>query len=405
MTAISGNSLTLDKPLTTCTSARSPTASTSAAKSACFRVTSRSRPPRTPRRPILAATSWRWPTPKCISPASSSIAWARTCNLARYPIHWHVLGEGKGQYIKNASIHDTYNRCVTVHGTNNLRVENNVTYNTVGHCFFMEDGIEHGNEFIKKPGNSDQVQSDKGLSAPKPCRQRRAWLSVFAAFGHEESQLLRQDTLLPSDNTVSSFWITNPDNSYIDNVRAGSDETGFWLSMPEHPNGAFLGSEVALKPGRAGRRCARSGVTCPIPTSTGSCSTGTSSKTHLRTVLQRVYAVGKSCRPEQRDGGNAHRHLTSYKNRNGGLWSRGELLIFRNAKFADNAIGMTNSTGTFGSERFTGRLVDSLIVAKPPTRAIRQRQWKSPMAVVCRSLICRISRSAATNIMITVMKS
>src|SRR5215468_10585268 len=69
--------------------------------------------------------------------------------LARYPIHWHLIGDADGQYIKNASLHDTYNRCVTVHGTNFLRVENNVTYNTVGHCFFLEDGIEHGNEFIK----------------------------------------------------------------------------------------------------------------------------------------------------------------------------------------------------------------------------------------------------------------
>src|SRR5579863_4509135 len=69
--------------------------------------------------------------------------------LARYPIHWHLIGDAQGQYIKNASIHDTYNRCVTVHGTNFLHVENNVTYNTVGHCFFLEDGAEHGNEFIK----------------------------------------------------------------------------------------------------------------------------------------------------------------------------------------------------------------------------------------------------------------
>ena len=69
--------------------------------------------------------------------------------LARYPIHWHLVGDAQGQYIRNASIHDTYNRCVTVHGTNFLRVENNVTYNTVGHCFFLEDGIEHGNEFIR----------------------------------------------------------------------------------------------------------------------------------------------------------------------------------------------------------------------------------------------------------------
>ena len=48
--------------------------------------------------------------------------------LARYPIHWHLVGEaGDGQYVKNAAIHDTFNRCVTVHGTHKLRVENNVT--------------------------------------------------------------------------------------------------------------------------------------------------------------------------------------------------------------------------------------------------------------------------------------
>src|SRR6188472_3765096 len=68
--------------------------------------------------------------------------------LARYPIHWHLVGDAKGQYIRNAAIHDTFNRCVTVHGTNELQIENNVTFNTVGHCFFMEDGIEHGNQFV-----------------------------------------------------------------------------------------------------------------------------------------------------------------------------------------------------------------------------------------------------------------
>ena len=41
--------------------------------------------------------------------------------------------------------------------------------------------------------------------------------------------------------------------------------------------------------------------------------------------------------------------LTSYKNRNGGLWSRGELLMFSNLKLADNAIGMTHSAGDIGS--------------------------------------------------------
>ena len=57
-------------------------------------------------------------------------------------------------------------------------------------------------------------------------------------------------------------------------------------------------------------------------------------------------------------------NLTSYKNRNGGLWGRGELYVFSNLKLADNAIGMTQSAGDFGSERFTSRLVDSLVVGE-----------------------------------------
>jgi cell migration-inducing and hyaluronan-binding protein len=72
--------------------------------------------------------------------------------LARYPMHWHLGGEGQGQYLENSAIHDTYSRCVTVHGTNNVRVENNVTFNTVGHCFFLEDGIETGNQFVRNLG-------------------------------------------------------------------------------------------------------------------------------------------------------------------------------------------------------------------------------------------------------------
>src|SRR5581483_1160877 len=49
-------------------------------------------------------------------------------HLARYPIHWHLVGDARGQYIENSSIHDSYSRCVTVHGTNDVLVKNNVTY-------------------------------------------------------------------------------------------------------------------------------------------------------------------------------------------------------------------------------------------------------------------------------------
>src|SRR6186713_2334370 len=162
--------------------------------------------------------------------------------LARYPIHWHLVGDAKGQYIKNASIHDTYSRCVTVHGTNFLRVENNVTYNIVGHCFFLEDGIEHGNEFVRNL--AIQIK----CHPTKPCVPNN-----LAANGEISGnrQAIRQasfsgkDTLLPSDNTVAAYWITNPDNSFIDNVAAGSDQTGFWFSLPMHPQGQFAGTEIS----------------------------------------------------------------------------------------------------------------------------------------------------------------
>jgi cell migration-inducing and hyaluronan-binding protein len=57
-------------------------------------------------------------------------------------------------------------------------------------------------------------------------------------------------------------------------------------------------------------------------------------------------------------------NLTSYKNRNGGLWGRGDLFVYSNAKFADNAIGMTQAAGDIGSSRFNSRLVDSLVVGE-----------------------------------------
>ena len=159
---------------------------------------------------------------------------------ARYPIHWHLVGQGQGQYVKNSAIHDTFNRCVTVHGTDNLRIENNVSYNTVGHCYFLEDGIETGNEYVRNLGI--QTKCHPIL----PCDPTN--LAPFGATAGTNFNLTGQDSndvLIPSDNTVSTFWITNPDNTYIDNVAAGSDSTGFWLAFPEHPTGQFEGTEIS----------------------------------------------------------------------------------------------------------------------------------------------------------------
>jgi cell migration-inducing and hyaluronan-binding protein len=56
--------------------------------------------------------------------------------------------------------------------------------------------------------------------------------------------------------------------------------------------------------------------------------------------------------------------FTSYKNRNGGLWARGEMDLFRNLKLADNAIGYTHASANFGRSAYTSRVVDSLFVGE-----------------------------------------
>jgi cell migration-inducing and hyaluronan-binding protein len=161
--------------------------------------------------------------------------------LARYPIHWHLNGDVEGQYIRNSAIHDTFSRCVTVHGTDNLLVENNVTYNTVGHCFFLEDGIETGNQFVRNLGI--QTKCHPTL----PCEPTNLTLPEQSTAGQQSEHIL-----IPSDNTVSTFWITNPDNVYRDNVAAGSDQIGYWMAFPTHPTGAFEGTEISANtwPGR-----------------------------------------------------------------------------------------------------------------------------------------------------------
>jgi len=282
--------------------------------------------------------------------------------LARYPIHWHLVGDAQGQYIKNASIHDTYNRCVTVHGTNFVRVENNVTYNIVGHCFFLEDGIEHGNEFVRN------------LAIQIKCHPTKECVPYNLAANGEISgnrQAIRQssfsgkDTLLPSDNTVAAYWITNPDNSFIDNVSAGSDETGFWFSLPMHPQGQFAGTEVSKNtwPRRT-----------PLRAFKGNVSHSNFDGFMIDRHINEDNTFGLASIPllpladpndlESKVLESHFENLTSYKNRNGGLWGRGDMYVYSNAKFADNAIGMTQAAGDIGSLPFSARLVDSLVVGE-----------------------------------------
>ncbi len=284
--------------------------------------------------------------------------------LARYPIHFHVLGEGQGMYVRNNAIHDTFNRCVTVHGTNNLLVENNVTYNTVGHCFFLEDGIEQGNRFERNV--AIQTKCHPTLDCvPMNIGPNGEALEFENRAAHIQATFESENVLLPSDNTVASFWITNPNNYFVDNVAAGSDQAGFWLSLPEHPNGAFLGTEESAN-------------TWPRRTLLGEFRGNTAHSNYDGYMFDRNIAenntfalAGATYLPlvdpfdPMSEALVTHiEDLTAYKNRNQGFWGRGELLVLDNFRFADNAIGVTQSSGSFGTEKFTSIVTNSLFVGE-----------------------------------------
>ena len=133
--------------------------------------------------------------------------------LARYPFHFHMMGSAPGSYFRSSVVRDSHSRCVTVHGTSDVTVADNVGYATRGHCFFFEDGAETGVKLLR----------NLGLSTRRP---------------------LDGKALLDSDNAPASFWITHPSNVVRGNAAAGSEGNGFWYDLPEHPTGLSADPQI-----------------------------------------------------------------------------------------------------------------------------------------------------------------
>ena len=123
--------------------------------------------------------------------------------LGRYPIHIHMNGAMPDSIVSKNTVRQSNQRCIVVHGTNDLLVENNVAYDTKGHCFIVEDGIETGNKFIRNLGAQTGI--------PK---------KIIPDTGTNGEE---------TDDRPATFWITNPTNSWIGNVAAGSENSGFWF--------------------------------------------------------------------------------------------------------------------------------------------------------------------------------
>lgn len=119
-------------------------------------------------------------------------------NLGRYPIHFHHSGRVTGSVVRNNIVRASLQRCVVVHASHDVLIENNVAFDSQGHCYITEDGVEEDNTFKDNLGVKNAKQT-VGIST--------------------------------SDRAVSTFWITNPRNHFIGNVAAGSEFAGFWFEI------------------------------------------------------------------------------------------------------------------------------------------------------------------------------
>jgi hypothetical protein len=119
--------------------------------------------------------------------------------LGKYPIHIHLAGETmRGSYVLGASIWDSGNRWVTVHGTNYFIVRDCVGYQSVGHGYYLEDGTEVFNVLDRNLA----VQAFAGKPLP--------------------------DQFLPFDhNDGAGFWWANSLNTFTRNVAVECDRYGF----------------------------------------------------------------------------------------------------------------------------------------------------------------------------------
>jgi hypothetical protein len=119
--------------------------------------------------------------------------------LGRYALHFHLVGDTmRGSSVVGASIWDSANRWLTIHGTNYLVVRDCVGYESVGHGFFLEDGTEAYNVL----DHNLAVQAYTGKPLPKQA--------------------------LPFDaNEGAGFWWANSLNSFTRNVACENDRYGF----------------------------------------------------------------------------------------------------------------------------------------------------------------------------------
>uniref|UniRef100_A0A8C3BJV4 G8 domain-containing protein n=1 Tax=Cairina moschata TaxID=8855 RepID=A0A8C3BJV4_CAIMO len=275
--------------------------------------------------------------------------------LGSYPVHFHMAedvdergGYDRPTYLDNLAIHHCFSRCVAIHGTHGLLVKDTIGYDTLGHCFFLEDGTEQRNTFYHNLG----LLTRSGTILPSD-RNEAMCLAI-------RSHVYGNYIPVPSTDcmAVSTFWIANPNNNLIGNAAAGAQDVGIWYIFHRVPTGQ---SEGRYPEGQAEHtplgvfynNRVHSNFKAGLFIGKGVKTTRASAEDprEYLTVDNARFRPHQDADPEKPRVPAIIDGLIAFKNNDHGAWARGGDIIFRNSGFSDNGIGLTlASDGTFPTD-------------------------------------------------------
>lgn len=105
------------------------------------------------------------------------------------------MGQAPYSYVRNNAIWKSYNRAIALTNTQSLKIINNVAYDVMGHAVYFEEASEIYN-----------------------CVLDNLIVNTKQSF-----------SLMNTDMTPASMWISHPTNTFRNNHVAGSKYYGFWL--------------------------------------------------------------------------------------------------------------------------------------------------------------------------------
>lgn len=159
----------------------------------------------------------------------------QTNRLGRYPLHFHLMGDATAGLasgeteprasVRDCAVHRSYYRCVSVHGTHNALVSQTVAHDVIGHCYYLEDGIEEGNTFEYNLASHVHFIGEPARAGGQSC-------------GDVDQS---DDLLLPADVAASGFYVTNARNTLVGNAASGG-WSGFAFPNLPSPIGAHRSS-------------------------------------------------------------------------------------------------------------------------------------------------------------------